>query len=81
MHAVLCGVVSDCSTVPGLAVCKEEVSGGSRTCQSSATCSACTDGEYCTQDDICQAAGAIAIFSIVFFIDLCFSILLFKFGL
>ena len=52
---VTCGTNSDCSTIPGRSVCKQEKD-GKKTCQSPSQC-LCSDKEFCTQEDKCFEPG------------------------
>ena len=63
-YSVICAVISDCSTVTGLASCKELTAGLPLTCQSTITClstTPCSDEEYCTETDTCVTAGMLKI--------------------
>ena len=54
----VCGVMSDCSTLPGFTVCKEISGGSSLTCQPVSSCLAdCSLGEYCSVDNTCIRQG------------------------
>ena len=55
---VLCAVMSDCFTVTGFTTCKELATTGPPTCQPVSACqSSCSDGDYCSSDDICKKTG------------------------
>ena len=58
--AVVCATSSDCSRVPGMPVCKEEISDGLLTCQPSYSCQStelCGQEEYCSDTHICITQG------------------------
>ena len=60
--SVICSVTSDCSTVTGLTSCKELITGGPLTCQSTSTCLAvpsCSHGEYCSSLNVCYGTGKV----------------------
>ena len=64
----MCSVTSDCSTVVGFTSCKELISGGSLTCQVTASCgtsSFCSDGSYCTAANACFALGILSSISLL----------------
>ena len=52
---VTCGTNSDCSTVPGRNVCKQEKD-EEKSCQPPSEC-LCSDKEFCTMDDKCFRPG------------------------
>ena len=53
--SVFCISSTDCESLAVTTVCKETVSGGSKTCQSSTSCSqVCSSGAFCNTANICQ---------------------------
>ena len=64
---VVCAIISDCATVPGLISCKEITEGGPGLCSHADTCLAdCAEEEYCGMDDTCYQPGTVyAIYYVV----------------
>ena len=55
-YPVFCGTNSDCSSIPGRSVCKQDKNGDS-TCVGMATQCQCSEEEFCTFENKCNKPG------------------------
>ena len=57
---VYCKYNSDCESPSGTTVCKETVTGGAKTCQTSSSCTqVCSASEFCDSANVCQDGNIV----------------------